>query len=88
MGNPFTEAVRTLKQYPLYVVVLCPSAEVVATREAGRDKTGYTSFSPAAFDKAFPEETAPVGLWLDTSTLTVAETVEYILGHLSEARVV
>jgi hypothetical protein len=28
-------------EYPVYLIVLCPSPEVVAAREAGRAKTGY-----------------------------------------------
>lgn len=88
MGNDLIETVAALQAYPLHVVALCPNPEVVATREAGRGKTGYTpSFSPGAFDHAFRTETPRMGLWLDTSNLSVEETVDYILTHLDQAQV-
>lgn len=62
------------------IVVLCPSASVVAEREAARPKSGYSAeFSPEAFDRVFREQTPRMGLWLDTSDMTVEETVDAIL---------
>lgn len=62
------------------IVVLCPSAEVVAEREAARPKSGYSPhFSPEAFDRVFRERTPRVGLWLDTTSMTETETVDAIL---------
>jgi chloramphenicol 3-O-phosphotransferase len=88
IGKDLAEAVAALQGYPLHVVVLCPSIEVVAAREAGRGKSGYSSsFTPQMFDQAFRAETPQIGLWLDTSRLTVEETVTYILAHLDQARV-
>jgi predicted kinase len=88
IGRDLAEAVAALQGHPFHVIVLCPSVEVVAAREAGRGKTGYTpSFTPQIFDQAFRAETPQIGLWLDTSKLTVEETVDYILAHLDQARV-
>ena len=88
IGRDLAEAVAALRHYPLHVVVICPSVEFIAAREAGRGKTGYThSFTPQIFDRAFRAETPQIGLWLDTSKLTVEETVNYILAHLDQARV-
>lgn len=87
IGNDLAEMVQALQPYPLHVVVLCPKPEVVAAREAGRSKTGYNSFSAEAFDRVFRAETPRLGLWLDTSTLTVDETVDHILVNLDQARV-
>jgi predicted kinase len=88
IGKDLAETVAALQYHPLHVVVLCPSVEVVAAREAGRGKTGYSpSFTPHIFDQAFRAETPQLGLWLDTSRLTVEETVAYILAHLDQARV-
>ena len=88
IGKDLAEAVAALQGHPLHVVVLCPSVEVVAAREASREKSGYTpSFTPQIFDQAFRAETPQIGLWLDTSRLTVEETVAYILTHLDQARV-
>jgi predicted kinase len=65
------------------VVVLCPRAEAVAAREAARAKTGYPDLaSVAAFDRLLREGTPRIGLWLDTSDMTLAETVDAVAGHL------
>ena len=78
IGAVLQEVVDMLKKWPLYVVVLCPSPEVVAQREAGREKTGYTTWTPQDLDHALRNDTPKIGLWLDTSTLTTDETVEAI----------
>lgn len=70
------------------LVVLCPSAEVIAARDAARPKTGYSAaFTAAFFDRVLRDETPRLGLWLDTSELSVTATVETILARLHEARV-
>lgn len=62
------------------VVVLCPSAAVLASREAVRPKTGYGEvWDPEALDRELREHTPRIGLWLDNSHLTVEETVERVL---------
>jgi chloramphenicol 3-O-phosphotransferase len=77
------DGLRTL--CPLYVVVLCPSPEVVALREAGRGKVGYGAFSPADLNHELQSNTPRLGLWLDTSSLSVDETVDAILARLEES---
>jgi predicted kinase len=62
-----------------YVVVLAPRPEAVAAREAGRGKDAYDEFSVAGLDKLLRETTPRIGLWLDTSDLTVEQTVDRIL---------
>ncbi len=64
---------------PLYVVVLAPRPEVVGAREAGRGKDAYDEFTVAALDNVLREDTPRIGLWLDTSELTVEQTVDRIL---------
>lgn len=87
IGQALTEVVAALSRHPLHVIVLCPASEVVAAREAGRGKTGYTSvFSVTEFDRVFRAETPRLGLWLDTSKLTVDETVDRILANLDQAQ--
>jgi predicted kinase len=62
------------------VVVLCPRADVVAAREGARGKTGYADQAAVdAFDRVLRAETPRVGYWLDTSDLTLAETVDAIV---------
>lgn len=52
----------TLPGAPLSVVVLCPSAEVAAARDAARAKTGYSEvFSAKRFDRVFMSETPRLG---------------------------
>jgi predicted kinase len=81
----YTGRVRTR---PLYVVVLAPRPEAVAVREAERPKTGYGgAWTVGLLDEALRTRTPRIGLWLDTSELTVAQTVEAILAERERARV-
>jgi hypothetical protein len=67
--------------------VLCPSAEALSAREAERPKTGYKDgWTPVGFDALVRAETPKVGLWLDTSAMTVAQTVDFILAHPEATR--
>lgn len=76
--------VDRLRPWPVTVVVLCPSVDAVARREATRPKTGYGGpWTVAALDRILREETPRLGLWLDTSALDVVTTVDAILAHLA-----
>ncbi len=66
---------------PLYVVVLAPRPEVVLAREAARDKDAYDEFTVSGLDEVLRSATPRIGLWLDTSDLTVAQTVDRILAE-------
>ncbi|MFE7744608.1 AAA family ATPase [Nocardia sp. NPDC057455] len=66
---------------PLYVVVLAPRPEAVVAREAGRDKDAYTEFTVSELDTVLRESTPRIGFWLDTSELTVEQTVDRILAE-------
>ena len=81
LGGDLAAMIRRITARPLHVVVLAPSPAAVATREAGRGKIGYGQMRPEELDAVFRAETPRLGLWLDTTTLSVAETVEYILNH-------
>jgi predicted kinase len=88
VGSHLKQIIAGLETTPLYVIVLCPSAETVAARAAARSKGGYTpEFTPAMFDSALRQETPRLGLWLDSTALSVEETVAEILARLGEARV-
>jgi adenylylsulfate kinase-like enzyme len=88
IGPVLKEVVEMFREKrPLHVIVLCPSAEVVARREATRGKVGYTSWTPDALDLELRSNTPRLGLWLDTSTLSVEETVDAILARHAEALV-
>ncbi|MFC7309852.1 AAA family ATPase [Streptomyces monticola] len=87
IGEVLKEYVAGVRTRPFYVVVLDPDADVVAAREAGRGKTGYGEWSVEALQSGLRQETPRIGLWLDSSELTVEETVDALLGRLDEARV-
>ena len=60
----------------------------MAQREAGRSKTGYgPAWTVADLDAEPRLRTEPLGLWLDTSALTVEQTVAAILAGTERTRV-
>jgi chloramphenicol 3-O-phosphotransferase len=94
IGGHLAELVAAIASRPLYVVALAPRAEVVQVREdarrAARGKVAYRpgEMSPAELDESFRRHTPRIGLWLDTSAQTVAQTAEEILARLpTDARV-
>lgn len=89
LGEDLTAYAALLRTRPLYVVVLAPDAGTVAAREAARTKSGYDdeAWTIPALDAALRASTPRVGLWLDTSELTPAQTVEAILAGRERARV-
>jgi chloramphenicol 3-O-phosphotransferase len=89
LGEHLTAYVALVRTRPLYVVVLAPDAETVAAREAGRTKSGYDDavWTIPALDEALRASTPRIGLWLDTSELTPAQSVEAILAGRERARV-
>ncbi len=87
IGAVLQEVVDMLKKWPLHGVVLCPSPDIVAQREAEREKTGYTTWTPQELDHGLRNDTPKIGLWLDTSALSVDETVEAIFAQVDESLV-
>ncbi|MFI6011514.1 AAA family ATPase [Streptomyces sp. NPDC051243] len=87
LGPELAAYVRLVRTRPLYVVVLAPSAAAVAAREAGRAKTGYGAWTVERLDAELRARTPRIGLWVDSSELTVGETVEAILAGRERARV-
>lgn len=80
LGEHLTETISMIKTRPLAVVVLAPAPETVARREHHRPKTAYgTDWQPTDLDRVLRDDTPRTGLWLDTSHLTVDQTVEQIL---------
>jgi chloramphenicol 3-O-phosphotransferase len=88
LGAAFPHVLAELDGAPCYCVVLCPNVAAIEAREAGRAKSGYSpDFTVAAFDRVLRTETPRLGLWLDSSELTVDETVDAILANLTQARI-
>ena len=86
LGPTLARVAGLLRGRSFGVVVLCPSPEAVAAREAGRAKTGYGAWTPADLDRGLRADTPRFGLWLDSSGMTVGETVDAILERVAETR--
>ncbi|GAA4001293.1 AAA family ATPase [Streptomyces plumbiresistens] len=88
LGADLIAYVQLVRTRPLHVVVLAPSPEAVAARESGRAKTGYGAWTVEELDGALRAKTPRIGLWVDSSELTVEETLAKILAGRERARVV
>lgn len=86
LGAVLTYVRELFEDEDVGVVVLRPSVQTLAQREADRVKIGYRGFSPADLDAVLELETPSLGLWLDTSHQSVEETVNAILERLPETR--
>ena len=82
IGPMLGEFIDMIEHRPFSLIVLAPDPAEVAERERHRTKTGYGSFSPEQLDVVLRNETPKLGYWLDSTTLTVAETVEQIVDNL------
>jgi GrpB-like predicted nucleotidyltransferase (UPF0157 family)/chloramphenicol 3-O-phosphotransferase len=80
-GPLLSEYRRMIRGRPCHVIVLMPSLDALASREADRKQKGYTRWTVEEFYEGFRETTPPVGLWLDTSGQTADETVDEILAR-------
>jgi hypothetical protein len=77
---------------PKHLVVLRPAVDVIEHRDAERrrqrGKVAYRyGFTPAINDEHVATTRRDLGLWLDTSEQSPAETVEEILSRSDDARV-
>lgn len=87
MEADLASQVERIRTRPLYVVALLPSRVTVEQRESTRDKKAYDPWTVAELDEALRTRTPRIGLWLDTSTQTPAQTVDEILARAGEALV-
>jgi chloramphenicol 3-O-phosphotransferase len=89
LGPELERYVDAIASRPLHVVVLCPHVDVVEQREAGRAKRAYGSgmFGMAALDVSLRQDTPRIGLWLDSSDMTAAQTVGAVVSRAAEALV-
>lgn len=83
IGPLLGDYVAAIAARPLVVVVLTPSIDVVAAREAARGKCAYGDVADgiAALDRVLREETPRIGLWLDSSDQTPVQTVDAIVAR-------
>jgi GrpB-like predicted nucleotidyltransferase (UPF0157 family) len=75
-----------IRSRPCHVIVLFPSREAIAAREAGRHHKGYSAWTIEQLYDGFVRTTPHVGLWLDTTHLTPEETVEEMLARTTSTR--
>jgi chloramphenicol 3-O-phosphotransferase len=88
LGDDLAEMTTLIRSRPLLVVVLAPPADIIAAREARRDKTAYGAWTVNQLNEVLEHHTPRIGLWLDTSHQTPAETVDEILARgWAEARI-
>jgi cytidylate kinase len=87
IGEILNEVIAMHYKWPLYIVVLCPSADVALERDAMRHKQTYQSWTPHMLDQGLRLETPKVGLWLDTSSLAIDETVATIHSQVDLAKI-
>ena len=90
LGDDLPAMVQQLQPHPVHVVVLSPSRESVQARDAQRQESrGKIAYQPGGIDVAMLDaalqQTPRIGLWLDTSYLSVAETVDTILQRMDKS---
>ena len=88
LGEHLGDMVTLITARPLLVVVLTAAPEVIASRDAAREKTAYQTWTPAELAEILHGQTPRLGLWLDTTGQNPAATVETILARAwTEARI-
>jgi len=87
-GDDLVRQVERVRAQPLVVVVLAPSGEAVVRRELARGCDAYRDWrgdgtleSAVAEFQGYLAATPRVGLWLDTSCQSPAETVDSIIAR-------
>jgi cytidylate kinase len=90
LGEDLPAFLDLVRSRPRLVVVLTPHPEVIEVRERTRPKTGYagSGWSVADLDRSLRLETPRIGLWIDSSEQTPAQTADEILRRAWEEAVV
>ncbi len=84
--GPLLGEYRTMIRHrPCHVVVLAPSLDAIAAREAERGGADAGQPIGESYDE-FLNTTPRVGLWLDSSEMSPEETVDQILAHTASER--
>jgi GrpB-like predicted nucleotidyltransferase (UPF0157 family) len=80
-GPLLAEYMTLIRSRPCHVIVLMPSLEALAAREAARHNKGYEQWTVGELYEGFATKTPRIGHWLDTSDQTAEETVDEILAR-------
>lgn len=87
LGEHLAAMTALIRSRPLHVVVLAPRPATIAAREAARGKSAYGRWAVDQLDDILRHHTPRLGLWLDTSDQTPAQTVDTILGDWARSAV-
>jgi chloramphenicol 3-O-phosphotransferase len=87
LGADVPRYLDLLRTRPRHLVVLAPQPAAVEAREARRGKKGYGAWTVEMLDGALRADTPRIGLWLDTSADSPAQTVARVMGSLAESRI-
>jgi len=87
IGPILNDVVALYRNWPLYVVVLCPDPGTVLQRDANRHKQTYANWTPHELDHELRTNTPQLGLWLDTTHLSISESVAAIFDQIDHASV-
>lgn len=80
IGSALTAVAGRLADLKPRIVVLAPSAEVLAQRDRDRAKTGYgEGFPPDVLAGALARDTPRIGQWIDSSAMSPEAVVDAIL---------
>jgi chloramphenicol 3-O-phosphotransferase len=81
LGEHLAETAALIRNRPLLVIVLAPQVSAIADREKNRGKAAYGTWAITQLDNVLRNETPRLGLWLDTSSQSPAETADEILAR-------
>jgi cytidylate kinase len=80
VGSDLEVVAARLADLDPHFVVLAPDAQTLAQRDKGREKTGYgETFPPSILADTLARSTPRIGLWIDSSQMSIDAVVERIL---------
>lgn len=83
IGERWRQLQEELHGLPLSLVVLAPRVEAVLQRDQERVQTTQGQAWAEYLDRELRQTMTGIGLWIDSSTQTPAETVDAIFQHFS-----
>lgn len=87
LGDDLLLFLGMLSGRPVHVVVLVADPKVLDARDRDRGSPGYGTWTAAEFHRFVVEDTPHLGLWLDTTDLTVDAALDRVIAELPAARV-
>lgn len=83
IGERWSQLQEELRGLPFSLVVLAPRVEIVQQRDQERAQTTQGQAWAEYLDRELRQTMAGIGLWIDSSAQTPAETVDAIFQHFS-----